>query len=82
VPGDDDDVAIIRAIIAMAHSLGLKVIGEGVETAEQLEFLQKHGCDEFQGFHFCRPIPSEDFSSLLAGRCAPATTPLLRGLPR
>ena len=82
VPGDEDDVAIIRAIIAMAHSLGLKVIGEGVETAEQLEFLQEHGCDEFQGFHFCPPIPSEDFSSLLAGRRTPATTPVLHSLPR
>jgi EAL domain-containing protein (putative c-di-GMP-specific phosphodiesterase class I) len=65
IPQDPDDVAITQAIIAMAHSLRLKVIAEGVETQEQLDFLTEHGCHEFQGYFFRRPQPAEDFSKLL-----------------
>jgi len=65
IPQDPDDVAITQAIIAMAHSLRLKVIAEGVETQEQLDFLSEHGCHEFQGYFFRRPQPAEDFSKLL-----------------
>ena len=65
IPQDPDDVAITQAIIAMAHSLRLKVVAEGVETREQLDFLTEHGCHEFQGHYFRRPQPAEDFSKLL-----------------
>ncbi len=65
IPQDPDDVAITQAIIAMAHSLRLKVIAEGVETQEQLDFLTEHGCHEFQGYFFRKPQPAEDFSKLL-----------------
>lgn len=65
IPQDPDDVAITQAIIAMAHSLRLKVIAEGVETREQLDFLAEHGCHEFQGYYFRKPQPADDFSKLL-----------------
>jgi diguanylate cyclase (GGDEF)-like protein/PAS domain S-box-containing protein len=72
IPQDPDDVAITQAIIAMAHSLRLKVIAEGVETQEQLDFLTEHGCHEFQGYFFRRPQPAEDFSKLLRDNAAAA----------
>ncbi len=61
IPADANDAAIVAAILSMAHSLGIQVIAEGVETEEQLEFLRAHGCDAAQGYYFSRPLPAEDF---------------------
>ena len=65
---NDDAAAIVLAIISLAHSLRLKVIAEGVETAEQLAFLRKHGCDQMQGYYFSKPLSATDFSELLHAR--------------
>jgi EAL domain-containing protein (putative c-di-GMP-specific phosphodiesterase class I) len=62
---DPDTEAIIRAIIAMAHTLKIKVIAEGVETEEQLAFLQLNQCDEAQGYLFSPAVPEEKFTKLL-----------------
>ncbi|MDE1981378.1 MAG: EAL domain-containing protein [Betaproteobacteria bacterium] len=62
---DNEDRAIVSAIISMAKSLGMKTIAEGVETAEQLGFLKEQECDEVQGYYFSKPIPWENFMNYL-----------------
>ncbi len=59
------DAGIAKAIIGMGHSLQLKVIAEGVETAEQLQLLRDSGCDQIQGFYFSRPVPAAAFGEML-----------------
>jgi EAL domain-containing protein (putative c-di-GMP-specific phosphodiesterase class I) len=63
--GVDGNSALITAIITMAHSLGLNVVAEGVETASQLAFLQQRDCDAVQGFYLGPPVPAEEFARLL-----------------
>ena len=57
--------AVIRHTIGMAHDIGAKVVAEGVETKEQLEFLQSVDCDMIQGYYFYKPMPEEEFAQLL-----------------
>lgn len=63
---NDKDAAIVRAIIDMAQALEMEVLAEGVETAEQHEYLLQHGCRYFQGYLFARPVPLAEFNALLA----------------
>ena len=60
-----EDASIVRAIVSLAHSLRLKVVAEGVETPAQLDFLKNVGCDEYQGFHFSRPVPAIEFERIV-----------------
>ncbi|WP_295950761.1 EAL domain-containing protein [Rhodoferax sp.] len=64
------DAVIVQTIIAMAHMLNIEAIAEGVETEEQLAFLERHGCDCFQGFLFGRPVPIEELEAQLVARAA------------
>lgn len=65
IPGDKDDEMLVRMIITLANNLGLKVIAEGVETAEQLAYLENCHCDEIQGYYFSRPVSADAFEEML-----------------
>jgi len=65
IVGNKGDGAIARAVIAMAHSMNLKVVAEGVETEEQFEFLKAHDCEVIQGYLISRPVPPHEFELLL-----------------
>ena len=65
LPGDKENEVLVQAIIAMAHGLRLEVIAEGVETAEQWEFLRNLNCDFVQGYYFGKPMPKEEFEEFL-----------------
>jgi diguanylate cyclase (GGDEF)-like protein len=73
-----DDAAITTAIIAMAHALGLKTVGEGVETDAQQVVLRRQGCDELQGYLFSRAVSAEEFAELLARQSIASKTRRLR----
>jgi len=81
VTTDADDATITRAVITMAHALGLKVIAEGVETESQLAFLVENGCDQIQGYYLARPQPAEVCMRILVDRnraVPPAAGPKLK----
>ena len=65
IVNDPDDAAIVDAIVAMAHSLKLNVIAEGVETREQLDFLQQRNCQQAQGYYFARPLDPQQFEAFI-----------------
>ena len=69
--GTNPDVASVAgAVIGMAHSLGLAVVGEGVETETQLNVLRSLDCDEVQGFYYSPPVPADDFERLVRANLA------------
>jgi len=73
-----EEATIVRAIIGMGRNLKLRIVAEGVETAEELAFLQSQHCDEAQGYYFSRPVPSAEFAKLLETGIPQA---MLRALP-
>jgi diguanylate cyclase (GGDEF)-like protein len=75
LPRDSEDQAIAQAIISMGKALGMTVVAEGVETAEQEAFLRHHACDEMQGYLFSKPVPAQQLAELLR------TPPLLASPP-
>src|ERR1041385_1751923 len=62
ITSNPDDATIVSAVINMGRSLRQRVVAEGVETREQLTFLQAHQCTEGQGYYFSRPVPAEEFA--------------------
>jgi EAL domain-containing protein (putative c-di-GMP-specific phosphodiesterase class I) len=65
LPHDADDYAIVRAILSLAKSLGLKVTAEGVETPEQVRTLKKMACDVLQGYHFSKPVGADEIAVMI-----------------
>ena len=65
IPGDADDMLITTGIISLAHSLGIQVVAEGVETGAQLSFLRGQRCDAMQGYYFSKPVTAEAFAMLV-----------------
>jgi diguanylate cyclase (GGDEF)-like protein len=66
LPHDEDDKAITKAVISLGHQLGMKIVAEGVETAQQLAFLRENGCEEIQGYYFSKPLSAEEMAAFLA----------------
>ena len=69
---DSTDLALCKAMVVMAHALGMKVVAEGVETAQQRDLLAATGCDYAQGYWFSRPVSAPDFEAFWAAHPAPA----------
>ena len=65
LPQDRGDAAIVSAVVALGHAMGLVVVAEGVETSEQAAFVRRLGCDELQGFYFAKPMPMEALERLV-----------------
>jgi len=63
--GSTNDGVIAQTIINLAHNIGTNVLAEGVETVEQLKFLEKNGCDFYQGFYHSKPLPESEFAAFL-----------------
>ncbi|MCD5995947.1 EAL domain-containing protein [Pseudomonas sp. CDFA 602] len=77
LPEDDDDIAIVRAVIALASSMGMKVLAEGIEHVDQASLLLANGCQLGQGYWFARPMPPEliDWTQVLIPAASPLKTP-------
>lgn len=65
LPDDEEDAGITKAVIALAKSLNLKILAEGVETEEQKDFIVEHGCENIQGYFYSKPIPADDLEKIL-----------------
>jgi len=65
LPHSDADGKMVNAIIQLGQGLGLKLLAEGVETMEQLEYLKNHGCNSYQGFYCSKPLPAAEFDALM-----------------
>ena len=78
---NENDRAVAAALISLGQKLGLRVIAEGVETAEQIAFLREHGCDEMQGYHFSRPLPPEELQKLVGAELNRVEDALGEGRP-
>jgi EAL domain-containing protein (putative c-di-GMP-specific phosphodiesterase class I) len=72
-----DNMAIVSTIISLAHSLTLRVVAEGVETAETAKFIRLLRCDDMQGFYFCPPVPKDKVAGWLKNRNEPLQKPSL-----
>ena len=72
---DPGDAAITRAVVSLAHSFGMSVIAEGVETADHLRFITELGCEEYQGFLFSKPVPAREAGVLLGRQAAVTSAP-------
>ena len=72
ITSDHDDATIVRTIIALGHNLSLKVVAEGVETEEQVNFLRQNHCDEMQGYFFGKPMTADEFCQVLGSQHSPA----------
>jgi len=71
IPGDANNAAIAKAIIILAHGLGIQVVAEGVESAEQINFLRAQACDAMQGYYLGKPLPAEEITALLRAAASP-----------
>ncbi len=71
LPGDKNAREIVRALVSMAHAFGIDVVGEGAETAEQVDLLRSEECDIIQGYHFSRPLPVADFAGFVVAWSSP-----------
>jgi len=65
LPEERGDAAIVSAVVALGHALGLSVLAEGVETPEQAALVRKLGCDELQGFYFSKALPANEFERVI-----------------
>jgi diguanylate cyclase (GGDEF)-like protein/PAS domain S-box-containing protein len=82
IPDNKQDTAITQAIIAMAKTLSLTVVAEGVETEEQEQFLRRHACDQMQGYYFSKPVPPDELADLLRnhGPCSEQLATVSHGM--
>ncbi len=81
ITGDGQDTTLVTAVINMARSLQLRVVAEGVENAEELEFIRSHECHEAQGYLFSHPVPAAEFVALLAESAGEPLRPLVAWVP-